>query len=143
MLDGPEMVFAFFGAIKIGAVPIPINTLWTPADYEFVLQDSRAPVVIVSASLYPKIAEVIPRCPWVRHVVAVARPADDGRRSISMRCSTRLRPTSTPSRPAATRRVLAVLVGQHGRAQRLRAPAPRHGLLYRALRARRAGHHRA
>ena len=23
MLDGPEMVFAFFGAIKIGAVPVP------------------------------------------------------------------------------------------------------------------------
>ena len=42
MLDGPEMVFAFFGAIKIGAVPIPTNTLWTPADYEFVLRDSRA-----------------------------------------------------------------------------------------------------
>src|SRR5262245_39520285 len=58
MLDGPEMVFAFFGAIKIGAVPIPVNTLWTPADYEFVLQDSRAVVAIVSASLYPRIADV-------------------------------------------------------------------------------------
>jgi len=69
MLDGPEMVFAFFGAIKIGAVPIPTNTLWTPADYEFVLRDSRAVVAIVSAPLYPRIAEVASRSPWLRHVV--------------------------------------------------------------------------
>ena len=30
LLDGPEMAYAFFGAIKIGAVPIPVNTLWKP-----------------------------------------------------------------------------------------------------------------
>ena len=29
MLDVPEMVYAFFGAIRIGAVPVPLNTLWT------------------------------------------------------------------------------------------------------------------
>jgi benzoate-CoA ligase len=69
MLDAPEMVFAFFGAIKIGAVPIPTNTLWTADDYEFVLRDSRAAAVIVSAALYPRIADVLPRCPSVRRVV--------------------------------------------------------------------------
>lgn len=80
MLDGPEMVFAFFGAIKIGAVPVPLNTLWTPADYEFVLRDSRAGVIFVSAPLYPKIADVLPRCPWLRHVITVG--AVDDRRWI-------------------------------------------------------------
>jgi benzoate-CoA ligase family protein len=69
MLDGPEMVFAFFGAIKIGAVPIPTNTFWTSEDVEFVLHDSRAAAVVVSAPLYPRIADVVSRCPWVRHVV--------------------------------------------------------------------------
>ena len=28
MLDGPELIYSFFGAIKIGAVPVPLNTLW-------------------------------------------------------------------------------------------------------------------
>ena len=42
MLDVPEFVYAFFGAIKIGAVPVPLNTRWTTADYEYVLQDSGA-----------------------------------------------------------------------------------------------------
>jgi benzoate-CoA ligase family protein len=75
MLDGPEMVFAFFGALKIGAVPIPTNTLWTPDDYEFVLRDSRASAVIVSADLYPRVADVVRRCAWVRHVVVAGGAA--------------------------------------------------------------------
>src|SRR5215470_3757566 len=78
MLDSPEMILAFFGAIKIGAVPIPTNTLWTSEDYEFVLRDSRAAAVIVSAPLCPRIADVMLRCPWVRHVVIAGGPATDG-----------------------------------------------------------------
>ncbi len=58
LLDGPVFAYAFFGAIKIGAVPIPINTLWTAADYRHVLNDSRARVLIVSAELLPKIDEI-------------------------------------------------------------------------------------
>ena len=77
MLDGPAMVFAFFGAIKIGAVPIPTNTLWTALDYEFLLRDSGAAVVVVSAALHSRIADVVPRCPWVRHVVVAGGPSDE------------------------------------------------------------------
>lgn len=74
--DTPEMVFAFFGAIKIGAVPIPTNTLWTTSDYEFILRDSRAAIVIVGADLYPRIAGLLPECPWVRHTVVTGHAAD-------------------------------------------------------------------
>ena len=77
MLDSPEMVFGFFGAIKIGAVPIPTNTLWTAAEYEYVLNDSRAGVVIVSAALRPRIADALRRCPWVRHVVVAEMDGDE------------------------------------------------------------------
>jgi benzoate-CoA ligase len=76
MLDVPETVYVFFGAIKIGAVPIPTNTLWTAADYEFVLRDSRAVAVFVSGALYPRIVDVLPRCPWVRNVIVVGPSAD-------------------------------------------------------------------
>ena len=34
--DEPELIYSFFGAIKIGAVPVPANTLWKPLDYEYV-----------------------------------------------------------------------------------------------------------
>ena len=33
LLDTPEYAYSFFGAMKIGAVPVPTNTRFTPADY--------------------------------------------------------------------------------------------------------------
>ncbi len=60
LLDTPEFAYAFFGAIKIGAVAVPLNTLLTPAEYEYMLNDSRARVVIVSESLLPQL-QAIPK----------------------------------------------------------------------------------
>src|SRR5947209_533436 len=37
LLDSPEWIYSFFGAIKIGAVPVPLNTLLKSSDYEFLL----------------------------------------------------------------------------------------------------------
>src|SRR3984957_17708197 len=51
LLDTPEFAVSFFGAIKIGAVPVPVNTLLKPADYAYLLNNSRARVAIVSESL--------------------------------------------------------------------------------------------
>lgn len=74
LLDTPEFAAAFFGAIKIGAVPIPTNTLWKPADYLHVLRDSGAGVAIVSEALLPQL-EAIARedVPALRHVVVAGR----------------------------------------------------------------------
>src|SRR6202021_158880 len=58
LLDGPEFAFSFFGAIKIGAVPVPVNTLLKPADYQYILNNSRARVAVVSESIYPQIQTI-------------------------------------------------------------------------------------
>ena len=60
LFDTPEFAASFFGAIKIGAVPVPINTLLRPADYKYLINDSRARVAIVSEALLP-IIKAIPR----------------------------------------------------------------------------------
>jgi len=79
LTDGPAFAYAFFGAIKIGAVPIPLNTLWTPADYRFVLDDSGASVIVVSESLLPQIARIPTRDRRsLRHIVVVGDPAGLG-----------------------------------------------------------------
>ena len=71
-LDCPEFVYSFFGAIKIGAIPIPANTLWKSADYAYVLADSGASVAIVSETLLPSLL-ALPRAtfPGLRHIVVV------------------------------------------------------------------------
>jgi benzoate-CoA ligase len=82
LLDTPEFAYSFFGAMKIGAVPIPVNTLMKSPDYEYVLNDSRAVAAIVSEPLLPQI-QAIPgdRLRYLRHIVVVG-PAQDGCESL-------------------------------------------------------------
>src|SRR5215204_3555321 len=58
LLDCPEFAYSFFGAMKIGAVPVPTNTLFKPPDYEYILNDSRARVAIVSEALLPQLQAI-------------------------------------------------------------------------------------
>jgi benzoate-CoA ligase len=60
LVDGPAFVYAFFGAIKVGAVPVPLNTLWRAADYEYAILDSRATVLVASAELRAEIDRIAP-----------------------------------------------------------------------------------
>jgi benzoate-CoA ligase family protein len=82
--DGPEFVYCFFGALKIGAVPVPVNTLWKSADYEYVLNDSRARVLIVSPALRPQIDAIPPtRLRYLREVVVAGDPLAALMQSVS------------------------------------------------------------
>src|SRR5438309_2614272 len=74
LLDTPEFAYSFFGAIKIGAVPVPVNTLLKPSDYAYLLNDSRARVAIVSEELLPQIRE-IPRAQLrhLKHILVVGQ----------------------------------------------------------------------
>lgn len=74
LLDSPEFVFAFFGAIKIGAVPIPTNTLRKPFDYEYMLNDSRARLLLVSEALLPQLEPVLERLEYLEKVIVVGEP---------------------------------------------------------------------
>src|SRR6266571_2455066 len=75
LLDCPEYVYGFFGAIKVGAVPIPTSTLFKPDNYEYILNDSRARVVVISDGLLPQL-QAIPRerLRYLRDVVVVGNP---------------------------------------------------------------------
>src|SRR3989442_2177489 len=75
LLDTPAFAYSFFGAQKIGAVPIPTNTLLKSQDYRYILNDSRATVAIVSQPLLPQLA-AIPRdeLPYLQHLVVEGAP---------------------------------------------------------------------
>jgi benzoate-CoA ligase family protein len=76
--DGPDFVVAFWGALKIGAVPIPTNTLLTARDYEYILNDSRAPVAIVGEELAPTITGLRSRLRFLRYLVVAGATAPAG-----------------------------------------------------------------
>jgi len=69
LLDTIDFPSVFLGAIKAGLVPIAVNTLLTSNDFDFILRDSRAQALIVSAPLLPLFKPILDGQPFVRHVV--------------------------------------------------------------------------
>jgi benzoate-CoA ligase family protein len=47
LYDSPEALACFFGAIKIGAIPVMVNYMYTADDYRLLLNDSRATTLII------------------------------------------------------------------------------------------------
>src|SRR2546425_5415788 len=70
LLDTPAFAYSFFGALKIGAVPIPTNTLLKSQDYRYMLNDSRATAAVVSEALLPQLTAIgRDELPYLEHLV--------------------------------------------------------------------------
>ena len=73
-LDTPEFLGAFWGEIKIGAVPIPVNTLMRAQDYLYFLDDSRAKATVVSAPLMGEAGPALAPARYLQHVLVAGGP---------------------------------------------------------------------
>jgi benzoate-CoA ligase len=71
LLDSVDFVALFLGAIKVGIIPVPVNTLLPAADYTFLLRDSRARALFVSDALVEKLRDAVAAAPLLRKVVVV------------------------------------------------------------------------
>lgn len=83
VLDQLEFPLLFWGCLKAGVVPIPINTLLATPVVDLILQDSRAACLFVSEALFPVVEPVLADNPWLRRVVVIAEPAPEGRDTFS------------------------------------------------------------
>ncbi len=95
--DCPEFAEVFWGAIKIGAVPVPVNPWLKGSDYAFLLEDSRAKAVVAAAEAAAQIAPVRDQCRSLRHLVVVGeRPANSlDYEELLARASASLEPAGT------------------------------------------------
>ncbi|MEO9191385.1 MAG: benzoate-CoA ligase family protein, partial [Acetobacteraceae bacterium] len=69
MLDTVDFPIAFWGALRAGIVPVPVNTLLTPEQTAYVLADCRADALVVSA---PLLDALRPALPALAHVIVAA-----------------------------------------------------------------------
>ena len=78
LLDTIDFPAAFLGAIKAGIVPVAGNTLLTTRDYDYMLRDSRAVALIVSAPLLPVFTPLLGALPDLKHVIVAGATGDIG-----------------------------------------------------------------
>jgi 4-hydroxybenzoate-CoA ligase len=69
MLDTVDFPIAFWGAIRAGVLPVPMNTLLTPDQMAYILADSRAEALVISAPLLPALHPHLAGLPCLRLLV--------------------------------------------------------------------------
>jgi len=70
--DSPELVAAYLGTMKAGGVAVPCNSFLGPAEYAYFLRESRAPIVVTTAELWPKVAPGLVDRPAARILIVGA-----------------------------------------------------------------------
>jgi benzoate-CoA ligase len=71
LLDTVEWPIVFLAAVKAGGVPVAISTMATPADYDYLLRDSRAKALVVAGEILPQFAPILAGQPHLRNVIVV------------------------------------------------------------------------
>ncbi len=73
VLDLIEFPIIFWGSMKAGIVPIPLNTLLPAEVYNAILMDSRVRALFVSAELLPTVAPILAGNPYLQAVFVIDR----------------------------------------------------------------------
>lgn len=71
VLDTVDFPVIFWGSLKAGIIPVPLNTLLSADYYEFILQDSRARALFISSELLPVVGPLFPTLPFLEKIFVV------------------------------------------------------------------------
>jgi 4-hydroxybenzoate-CoA ligase len=75
VLDEIEFPIIFWGSVRVGVVPVAINTLLATDVYASILNDSRARVLFVSATLLPVVSPLLSNHPWLEKIFVIGGDA--------------------------------------------------------------------
>jgi long-chain acyl-CoA synthetase len=67
----PEFVYCYFGALKIGAVAVTLNTLSTPSELTYILNNSDAKLLITLSSAVKKYQQAQPQLLSCHQVIPI------------------------------------------------------------------------
>src|SRR5205809_6661423 len=75
MLNTVDFPIAFWGTLRAYVVPVPINTLLPPDITQYIIEDSRAAALVVSAPLIEPLRPVLDQLKGLRQIV-ISAPDD-------------------------------------------------------------------
>ncbi len=67
--DSPAFVAAFLGAMRIGAVPVPMNPLLPGRDLAVITADARARVAVISTTVADRIDDILAGAPELERII--------------------------------------------------------------------------
>lgn len=90
--DCPEFFFLFWGAIKAGIIPVPLNALLRASDFAFYIQDSECAGLVYSSEFAGEVEAALRACAWRPRVVLRMEGGEDALTARARNASSELRP---------------------------------------------------
>jgi 4-hydroxybenzoate-CoA ligase len=81
-LDTVDFPAIFLGAMRAGTIPVPLNTLLTNEQHEYILRDSRAKVLFISSELVDAVASFADSVPSLERIIIIGSDGH-GRRTLA------------------------------------------------------------
>ncbi len=76
--NAPEGFEVIFGALKVSAVPCPVNWRLAPDEVAFIVNDAAAPVLVVGEELLPVVRQIEGQLESVHTIVVIGKDSDGG-----------------------------------------------------------------
>lgn len=67
--NSPQVLLSYYSIIKAGGVIVPVNTIYTPREIKFILNNSEAKALILHENFYPMIEEIKNEIPLVENII--------------------------------------------------------------------------
>lgn len=84
MLDTVDFPVVFWGAIKAGVVPVPLNTLLALEQWRYMIEDSRADAVVISHDLLERALPMLEEIAAQRHLHIIVSGGNGDSRTIGL-----------------------------------------------------------
>ncbi|MBL4766914.1 MAG: benzoate-CoA ligase family protein [Rhodobacteraceae bacterium] len=78
VLDQIEFPQIFWGCIKAGVIPVPLNTLLAASVYNVILNDARPSCLFVSSELWPVVQSAAQACEHLTRIVVIGGEPPEG-----------------------------------------------------------------
>ena len=93
--DCPEFFFLFWGAIKVGIIPVPLNVLLRASDFAFLIRDSECAGLVYSFEFAGEVEGALRVCSWRPKVVLRMEGGEDTLTAQARDASPELKPVPT------------------------------------------------
>ena len=67
--NSSQVLLIYYSIIKAGAIVVPINTIYTPREIKYILNNSEAKVLVLHENFLPVIREIKSEIPLVKNII--------------------------------------------------------------------------